>query len=117
MFRWRVYFIDGSTFDSMEGNPEDVPFLLPVVVIGQRGMRERVGHPDIVEGLSFFVYRNDLEGWIGFEQETFVHDEFQRHGHLIQAYRKGWSIGEHEYREIWNRARADLGIKLQVEHD
>lgn len=113
MFKWRLYYEDGSTFDNIQGKPHEAPMFPRVQIVGQPGVRERIGFPDIVEGMSFFLYRTDLNAWLGYEQESFLYDEFERVGHLIGCFRKGRHIGEGDYRDIWNRVRADLGLKLQ----
>jgi hypothetical protein len=51
---WRIYYADGTTFDSSQGEPEDAP-ATRVIIIVQR-------HEDPQEH-AYFVWMNDYYVW------------------------------------------------------
>lgn len=110
-FKWRLYLEDGSTFDNTDGEPWESPMFPRTVIIAQPGVREREGFSDIIVGVSYFTHRTDLNCWLGFEQDIFIHHEWMEHAHLIDAFRVGALMDEREYRAAWVQARADLGMK------
>lgn len=59
MIRWRVYYDDGSTFDSSMGEPHEAPGL-GVQVIVQTD--PRVGRV-LLTRFDWYYYRYDLDEW------------------------------------------------------
>jgi len=111
LFKWRLYLEDGSSFDSNDGDAQDSPVFPRTVIVAQPGVRERTGFSDIIVGVSYYTRRTDLDCWLGFEQDIFIHHEWMLNAHLIDAFRVGALMDERLYRELWKQARSDLGMK------
>ena len=53
MVKWRIYYTDGTTFDSTQGNPDDAP-AFGVQVIVQLSDNGRLR--DTLKGSDYYVY-------------------------------------------------------------
>lgn len=60
MVEWRVYFSDGSTFDSTMGTPHDVPNKRVQTVIQKDEKRGR----DILRMVDYFIWSPTLCRWV-----------------------------------------------------
>ncbi len=63
---WRIYYADGSTFDSSMGGPEDAP-VENVQIIAELRDGRRIAH-----SLAEDYYIWDGEKW---ETSTYIHDD------------------------------------------
>lgn len=59
MLSWRIYYDDGSTFDSAQGEPHEAPGLGVQAVVQ---VDERVGRV-ILTRFDWYYYRADLREW------------------------------------------------------
>lgn len=74
MIDWRIYYDDGTNFDSSMGTIEDAP-ALGVILIWQRNNDDEHHPTERVVGLDWYWWRPDLNRWLGGDI----------HGYLDQA--------------------------------
>jgi hypothetical protein len=100
---WRVTLADGSTFDSTEGKPDDVPRHPRVICIAQKGRAAEKWGPCLTNGDHYF-YRTDLRCWT--EHTDFgALQEMVDHAPRISACRAGKYIDREGFRKAWADAR------------
>jgi hypothetical protein len=107
VFRWRLYYADGSTFDDTQGVPRESPVRPRVVCVAQPGA---TGRNPILVGESWFLYSEAEGEWYAVETEGDCLDEIQEDAHKVSCVRKGRWIRNPEFREIWDRAREEAGM-------
>ena len=96
---WRIYYDDGSTFDSSQGEPEDAPGFGIALIVAQNSQVGRV----LLQGFDF-VYWNGTN-WAGCDFFGLV----DRLAHRLptRAVSVGRMIETHIWGEIYERAKAD----------
>ncbi|MDQ3730312.1 MAG: hypothetical protein M3355_12075 [Actinomycetota bacterium] len=101
---WRVYYGDGSTFSSEDGEPKDAP---------KRGVQLVARIIDSPNGPQMaYAYRDDFywwaegDGWIGGDHYGFW-DYMTQPGAKVVLF--GRSIKDSDYREIVDRAMSECG--------
>ena len=101
--RWRIYYADGSTFSSDEGEPKDSP-PWGAVLVTQRD----VPGMDVLSGEPFFVHRADLDLWLKVD-EVGLMDQMAHFAHVIDCVRPGRWAPVPEWKAICRRADEELG--------
>ncbi len=106
MARWKVWYIDGTTFDSTEGTPADAP-AKGVVCIAQ---------PDIETGREIL---NRWPAYFRFQDKWRKATEYQIFDRLlnrqrVNAYLDGASPSNSEFRTIWLEAKREVDPQLGV---
>lgn len=110
MFRWRLYYEDGTTFSDADGQPHESP-PWGVVAIGQPGAVERGGQPYMVGNGDWYLYRADLGYWHEVGDRGFD-DHMAHFAHLIACVRKGrWMPREDEFKQLIKRVREEAGFR------
>ena len=66
--RWKIFYIDGTTFSNIDGNPEDAPGG-SVQAIAQED--EVIGSA-IHHGSDFYIWDKQYGGWYGMDHFGFV---------------------------------------------
>ena len=98
MVKWRIYYADGTTFDSSEGTPYDAPSRGVICIV----------QPDIDVG-RHLVHRFDFYWWHDGEWyggEIFgLFDYLASDGHKTVKF--GRTISNHQYTDIIQRAGND----------
>ena len=106
MFKWRLYYDDGSTFSDADGAPHESP-PWGVVVIGQPHA-ERHDRVLMNGDTSLYLYRSDLGRWCEIGQGGIL-DHLAHFGHLISCIRPGRHIPEREaFKALVARAQEDV---------
>lgn len=103
-FEWRVYLADGSTFDSTQGGPDDVPRSPRVVCIAQPCGKE--AFRTVLTNGDWYVWRDDLGCWMEHSDQA-IALEFVDHAPVIGAVRAGKYTSRPVFESLWERARAD----------
>lgn len=109
-FEWRLYYQDGSVFDSTDGEPHDSP-PWGVVAICQPNVDRQV-QDQVLCGPNgdWFLYRTDLGYWHMVANVGLI-DHLTHFAHLISAVRPGrWDPRNDHYALIWKRAREDADV-------
>lgn len=104
MFKWRLYYDDGSTFSDGDGAPHDSP-PWGVVAVSQpdapNGSRELLGNGD------YYLYRKDIGLWHEVATDG-LPDHLAHFGHLMSCVRPGrWMPNRVEWVKIVERMRAE----------
>ena len=95
---WRIYYDDGSTFDSDQGEPHDAPSEGFVCAVGydERGQRY------IMHGWDFYQWSSDQ--WWGMDRIG-LHDRLRRN--LVYAYKEGRTVTRTEFEALMSKANLD----------
>lgn len=104
MARWIVYYADGSTFSSAQGEPNDAPSSGVIAVV----------QPSIMQG------REILNRWPCYHWADGRWQKATRWGLFdlmlsnrdIEGYLQGAIVGEAEFRAIWERAFGDVDPEI-----
>lgn len=91
---WIVWYADGSTFTSAQGEPKDSP-KFGVIAVAQADAW--LGH-EVMTG-EWYVYRADVRKWF-FCDSFGVKDQMIHFGHVIGAVRPGRFVTNDEYAAI-----------------
>ena len=106
---WRVWLADGSTFDSTQGKPADVPAYPRVICIAQKGKAAERWGPCLTNG-DQYLYRTDLRCWTEHtDMGTLM--EIVDHADRIGVCRMGKYIDRPTFRIMWAAAREWAGVK------
>lgn len=98
---WRIYYGDGSTFDSTQGEPEDAPaFDFQCVVQPD----PRVGRT-VMAGWDWYYYRVDIGEWWGSDIHGLL--DLLLHRFPIKAVCQGRHSYNPVYTEIIKKASED----------
>lgn len=103
MLEWRIYYADGSTFDSGQGDAHESPFERGVIAIV---------YPDsdigrrVLSSFDDYYYRADQGLWYGCDAWA-TKWYLIRHAYVITAVRPGETLPTDQYRQIFNCAAND----------
>ncbi len=101
--KWRIYFSDGSTFDSSQGNPIDASKHGVICIVYPHELIGRI----IMHGWDFYYYVPDSpEPWWGSDIHG-VLDRAAYHGTLY-ALKYGRNVTNGRYAEVMGMADKDL---------
>jgi hypothetical protein len=109
MSRWRVWLADGTTFDSEQGDPADVPKYPRVLCIAQDGEAAELWGPCLTNG-DAYLYRVDLGAWTEHTDQA-VRDEFIDHADQISVCRAGKYTDKPTFKAAWAQAREWAGME------
>lgn len=98
---WRIYYDDGSTFDSSQGEPHDAPSEGFVCALGYY---ENNGARYIMHGWDFYCWDIASQQWWGMDR-TGLHDRLRRN--VVYAYKEGRTVTRSEFERIISLANAD----------
>jgi hypothetical protein len=83
VYRWKLWYEDGSTFSSDQGEPNDSP-VSGLLAVGQPG----VDYKDVVWNENFYIYRRDHGYWSGHDVFGLV-DQVTHFAPVIGCVRAG----------------------------
>lgn len=103
MVRWRIYYADGSTFDSTMGDPWEAPGLGVVCIVQ--------GDPDTGRGVQsrwdWYAWRRDTRDWWGHDGfgilDQLTADRLDR----VAAVKAGRTVSSEDYGRLFALANAD----------
>jgi len=98
---WRIYYDDGSTFDSMQGAPHEAPGLGVQAVVQ---VDERVGRV-ILTRFDWYYYRYDLGEWWASDYFGLLDQLTSDRERRVGAVRAGRNAAA--YDAIMSRAQSD----------
>ncbi len=98
--KWRVYYDDGSTFDSTQGNPDNAP---PWGVICINQISVEHGR-NIAAYLDYYVYDPE-DGWIGIKWDGVIDRLANRLS--LDGFLVGRTVSRHRFQEIMLKADKD----------
>lgn len=97
---WRIYYDDGSTFDSLDGEPHEAPPEGFICAVGYTPEGSRY----IMHGWNFYCYDKETTQWWGCDI-TGLHDRLRRN--VMYAYKEGRTVASVKWQELMNRADRD----------
>jgi hypothetical protein len=100
---WRVYYADGTTFDSEQGAPEDAPGTRVVLIIQRHSdPRER---PFFQWMKDYYVWKH--ERWFAVDQGAFMFYIFTEKYPCPKTALAGETVTNEMWLEIQERAKVD----------
>lgn len=98
---WRIYYSDGSTFDSLDGAPESAPpFSVQAIV-----QKDRVFGRRILRMVDYFAFSPKEQRWLDlFDASAVIVRSLRDPGLIIKS---GEYINERQYEEILKKATND----------
>ena len=107
MIEWKIYYGDGSTFDSSQGGPEEAP---PIDVIAV--VKKSENGFDILHLKDWYVYRTDI-GW--FRCNTFgMIDQVMYFTDKVMGVKQGRVISDDAFAKISKKIHEDKDIQKQT---
>ena len=97
---WRIYYDDGSTFDSNQGSPEDAPSTGFIVAVGF----DETGKRYLMHGWDHYCYDQKSNQWWGCDLMG-VFDRLRRN--VMYAYKEGRTVTKTEWNVLTERAHKD----------
>ena len=105
---WRIYYADGSTFDSTQGGPEEAPLDGFVCAVGYRcaATSERY----ITYGKNHYFYNEEGDEWWGIDWHGML-DRARMYSreksNPFWAYKEGRMVDDDRFRELMALAHRD----------
>jgi len=101
--KWRIYYDDGSTFDSVSGQSDQAPpDGVIVIVCYENGVGRQ-----LLQGWDWYVYRR-TEGWYGCDLHGLL-DNLKNYPLEFSAVKQGRTVHTARFKEIIARADAEMG--------
>lgn len=97
---WKIYYEDGSTFDSGQGAPEDAPALGFICAVGYDESNDRY----IMHGWDHYCWDHDAEQWWGMDL-CGLFDRLIRN--RVYAYKQGRTVTKADFQRIMQQAHTD----------
>ena len=96
MIAWRIYYTDGTTFDSSMGEPEDAP-ARGVAAISQAD--EDAGRAGVA-GVDWYLWESDIGCWSGGDRDGMI-DHFTTFPRTRTALKMARTMARHtDWREL-----------------
>ena len=97
---WRIYYDNGSTYDSKMGFPAHAPSEGFICAVGYDERGDRY----IMHGWDFYCWDVETQQWWGMDR-TGLHDRLRRN--CVHAYKEGRTVTKSKFQEIMRRAHED----------
>lgn len=97
---WRIYYDDGSTFDSLMGEPHTAPPEGFVCAVGY----DETGTRYIMHGWDFYQWDQEGSQWWGMDRFG-LHDRLRRN--LVYAYKEGRTVTKKAFNDLMAAADRD----------
>lgn len=104
---WRLYYRDGSTFDSTQGEPKDAP-AFGVICIPQP---DPIVGRMIMHGWDWYYYVPESGQWWGSDLQGVL--DRMLHRLPVVALAQGATVSNTDFREIFERADKDKDFPLK----
>ena len=98
---WRIYYDDGSTYDSLRGEPHEAPSHGFICAVGY----EQNGSRYIQHGWDHYRWDRDIEQWWG--MDLFGVFDRLRFNREIYAYKEGRTVSVAIWKDTMDRANRD----------
>lgn len=114
--KWIVLLADGREITSDSCDPWEVPLDSPVALIAQPGAVLAEGDyltdPVLVAGnYTHFVFRDDLQVWMGHERDSDVVRALSYYARHISALRSAVQLPNPDFAALYARGRSIIGMK------
>lgn len=95
---WRIYYADGSSFSSEDGDPKSAPFDGFICVVGYTPAGDRY----ICHGKNHYFFDEETDMWFGYDWHGVL--DYVRHRH---GFKEGRMVDGDKFRQIMNAAHRD----------
>lgn len=96
---WRIYLSDGSTFDSLQGEPHEAPSEGFVCAVGY----DETGSRYIMQSCDWYCFHKDQ--WWPFHTMDGLFNFLRKNG--VYAFKCGETLTKTEFAEVLQRAHND----------
>lgn len=103
---WRIYYADGSTFDSNQGSPEDASPLGFICAVGY----DESGARYIMHGWDHYCYDKETSQWWGMDL-CGLFDRLTRN--KVYAYKQGRTVTKADFQKIMQLAHKDVDFPIR----
>lgn len=103
---WRIYYADGSTFDSTQGEPVDAPLDGFICAVGYTAVGKRY----ITHGKNHYIWHEEEQEWWAIDWHGILDRVrmFAREDkNPFPAYKEGRMVGDQRFQELMNLAHRD----------
>ena len=107
MITWRIYYDDGSVFDSSNGEPEDAPSFGVLCIVFPDNDHGRL----VMQGWDWLYYHEVEGNWWGADIHGLL--DGLLHNKPIRAVKQGRNAPALVWREVLNRATNDLDFPIK----
>ena len=97
---WRIYYDDGSTFDSWQGAPQDAPAYGFICAVGY----DESGQRYIMHGWDHYCWDAESQQWWGMDLFGLI-DRLTLN--RVSAYKLGRTVTKQAFQRIMARAASD----------
>lgn len=101
MTDWRIYYADGSTFDSNMGSPEDAPSYGILCIVFSDEDHGRL----VMQGWDWYFYHDEEKNWWGADIHGLL--DQMLHNLPVRALKQGRNSPARVWRETLHRATND----------
>ena len=109
MVLWRIYYADGSTFDSSQGEPHEAPSEFFICALGYDTSD---GKRYCMHGWNYYRWDKDNHMWWGMDDQG-LHTRL-RHNGEIYAYKEGFTVTKTLFNKITNEAHRDPDFPMVI---
>lgn len=102
---WRVYYDDGSTFDSSQGLPHEAPSWGFICAIAYDQDRSRY----IMQGWDFYRWDKDTAQWWGMDLVGFIDSSARNENYAVKI---GRTVSKKRWGEIMTKAHEDADFPI-----
>ena len=104
---WRIFYDDGSTFDSNQGSPEQAPALGFICAVGY----DESGARYIMHGWDHYCWDQETSQWWGCDLPG-LFDRLIRN--KVYAYKMGRTVTKKRFRELMHQADQDPDFPMII---
>ena len=98
---WKIYYDDGTTFDSDQGQPHEAPAMGFILALGY----DQAGTRHIMQGWDHYCFDRATQQWWG--MDLFGVFDRLRFNKEIYAYKEGRTISKIAWQDMLIRANND----------
>ena len=108
MAAWRIYYSDGATFSSVDGEPTDAPAFGVICVVFPDADVGRI----VMHGWDWYYYVPEDKNWWGSD----IHGLLDRllHGLPLVGVKQGRSVATPTYKSIFKTASLDPDFPVKT---
>lgn len=98
---WRVFYADGTVYDSAEGNPQDAPGLGVIVIVQEH--KDKQERPYLQHMTDYYIWLGDR--WLGCDQFRLWQYWFTEKFDFQKASLAGQTVENWRFKEINQMAK------------
>lgn len=107
---WKIFYSDGTTFDSSQGEPHEAPIKHFICALGYDPVD---GKRYQMHGWDFYRWDRDNKQWWGFDRQG--RDTRLEDGDEIYAYKVGFTVTKAKFLSIMDTSHRDPDFPMVVQ--